>query len=163
MNPFGSRDEDPLLQNDPLAPSSDDAASDDEADASGEPPPETTDASPPSSEKTTAQSGKIGSGPGEASARDEDPPVSDPSPAADQSVFSPSDGFFAFEGQGDTRVVVRSVPEASEGRLTVLNAALGRGWRLARVELRGDEADRDSSPDRTAPEIAFFLRRPEAS
>lgn len=148
MNPFGSRDEDPLLQNDPLAPPPDDSESEGGA------------AVP---EEASSRSGEVASGREESSDQEGKSRGSASPSAGNQSVFSPSDGFFAFEGQGDTRVVVRSAAEASEGRLTVLNTALSQGWRLVRVELREDAAEAESSSDRTAPELAFVLRQPEAS
>lgn len=125
MDPFGSREDDPLLQGDPFAPtSSEDDADGGEAASENRSPVETGEAS--RSGETTGES-----------------------------VFEESGSHFALDGDGDTRVVFRSAEGASEGRLTVLNAAFDQGWSLDRVELRKGEGGGAGTS------IAFVLRQVE--
>jgi hypothetical protein len=149
MSLFGSREDDPLLQDDPLAPSSDEEGPE-EAPTGEEP------------ESAEPEGGA-----------DEPPPQDDPeeewslSPAVSRgsgdSVFAPTgsngeegdSGFFHFEGEDDERVIVRTAREAAAGRLNVLNSALNGGWRLGRIELREDDSSDDASI-----ECVFVLRRP---
>ena len=112
MDLFGSREEDPLLENDPLAPSPDENAD------SGEEP--TADDAPSSS-------------------NDDDSPSGDaPSSSNASNGSSPH---FALAGTGDTRTLRRSVEKTEDGGLSVLNAAFDQGWRLDRIEYRAETDD----------------------
>lgn len=145
VNPLGSRDEDPLLKNDPLAPSSDG----DEGEGDDETTGMTSSGEDPSS--ANLPPGKTSSGLQRQSPQKNE---SDSELQEDNwSVFSPSEDHFAFGGEGDTRVVVRSVEAAAEGRLTVLNSAFDQGWRLARVALK---------EEKSSFSVAFVLRSPES-
>jgi hypothetical protein len=93
MNVFGPREKDPLLQDDPLAPSSD--------------------------PRTAAE--------------DSTPKESPPAESEDETA--------------DSRLLLGSMTDAQEGKLTTLNRALANGWTLERVELR------------PADTLAFVLHR----
>jgi len=136
MNLFGSREDDPLLENDPLAPSSD------ENTASGE---------ERASDDDSAPSSPAGDGPRTSPSREEN---DDPGSGNDAPSAGTSNGtgpHFALPGTGSTRTLRRSVETAQEGRLSVLNAAFDQGWRLDRIEYQ-KETD----------ELLFVLHR-EAS
>ena len=149
MAPFGSREDDPLLQDDPLAPPSKEGDGEDD-DTTGDVDPEAH------ADESTGEGAAVDEEDARAESRSlvetgEDSRVGE---ATDPSVFEDSGDRFKFDGDGDTRVVTRSADGASKGRLTVLNAAFEQGWTLERVELRngeGGEAARMS--------IAFVLRR----
>jgi len=135
MSIFGSREEDPLLQDDPLAPSSEeDAASEDEPSAGDD------------STQTSAEGA-------EARSKEEAPEAPDDGAVADsdEQAADESEGHFAFDGEGTNRTLVRSLEEAEHGNLTVLNAAFDQGWRIDRVVYR-EESD----------ELLFQLQREES-
>jgi hypothetical protein len=154
MSLFGSREEDPLLENDPLAPSSDSEAVHEEDASSIE---EDDDA------ESTSSS---------ASAPEMDPPGALSSDGAESdSVFrvtsphsvSSEENELQFDSREDTRVVVHTAEEAGAGRLTVLNAALEEGWRLDRVELRSESPDEAGLEEEGAQSsivtLAFVLQK----
>ena len=155
MSLFGSREEDPLLQDDPLAPSSDEEGPNEEGPEEGASDEASADAQPTegADEATPASQND--------SEKDAPPPAI--SGESGDSVFAPTcsngedgeSGFFHFEGEENERVLVRTAREAAAGRLNVLNSALDGGWRLGRIELREDSSSEDSSI-----ECVFVLRRP---
>lgn len=155
MTLFGSREEDPLLQNDPLAPSSGE---------SGEKEPGETGSFEDDTRSEDARSNE--SSRGEEKPGGKEPPGSESDGAGDDagSVFRSYSNHFALDGEGDTRVLVRSEEEALEGRLTLINAALNQGWRLARVEVNDEETSeqssstRDGRKDATGRSVVFVLR-----
>ncbi|PQJ26945.1 hypothetical protein BSZ35_18655 [Salinibacter sp. 10B] len=149
MAPFGSRKDDPLLQDDPLAPPSDEGAGE-EDDSTGDVDPETH------ADESTDEGAAVDGEDADAESRSlvETGEASRVGETTDPSVFEDSGDRFKFGRDGDTRVVTRSAEGASEGRLTVLNAAFEQGWTLDRVELRNDEG---GEVDRMS--IAFVLRR----
>jgi hypothetical protein len=135
MSIFGSREEDPLLQDDPLAPSSEeDAASEDEPSAGDD-----------SSQTSAADT--------EARSTEEAPDAPDTGAVADsdEEAADESGGHFALDGEGTSRTLVRSLEEAEHGNLTVLNAAFDQGWRIDRVVYQ-EESD----------ELLFQLQREES-
>ena len=142
MSVFGSRDEDPLLQDDPLAPSADD---DDHEEAS---PDETT-----SSDDVTR---RASSSPAEGR-------------RGGVTVFgrvAPT-GDDGEEAGGETRVLVQSPAEAASGALAALNNALDDGWRIRRVDVNEDSAaEPDAEIGRSSSEptltLAFVLHRSES-
>lgn len=140
MNLFGSRDDDPLLKNDPLAPSDDETSSEEEAERDEE---------------------------SDAVSTDGDTPVADGDSGTGEtygdSVFgatrAASDGeYFEMDGEGDQPILVRSLHNASNGRLTMLNAAFDQGWRLARIELRDAAPSEEEAPPEEGRSLAFHLR-----
>ena len=129
MDVFGSREGDPLLQDDPFAPS--DEETDDASDSA---PPQSADAS----EQASAPDGSA-----------------EQLEAEKNTVFDSLPTASAMEGEDATRVIVRSAEAAAEGRLTELNAAFDQGWRLAHVDLRSETAD---APSPEGHSFAFVLR-----
>lgn len=155
MNLFGSREEDPLLQNDPLAPSSEDSPDD----------PAPSDN--PSSEENADPSASEEPSPSD----DSDERAGQPRSSLEEgggSVFGPcppsAPADAPADGNRPRRTLTHTVAEAADGELAALNAALDAGWRLDRVEVRtAPEAPTDAPPagDRSAT-IAFLLWRPDA-
>mgnify|MGYP006304999215 CR=1 FL=1 len=170
MSLFGSREEDPLLENDPLAPSGDSEESVSDEDAPDE------DASPTGSVEEPDSTPSSSASDSSASVSEMGPPDTLPSDEEKaDSVFSATSSHavsadekaLQFDGQDDTRVVVHTAAEAGSGRLTVLNAALDEGWRLDRVELMSDPPDEESGPGsedtRSAVvKLAFVLQKDAA-
>lgn len=114
MSLFGSRENDPLLQDDPFAPSGDESSS----------------GSPRSEEA-----------PGEGDPPDS-PSDGDTSPSRAQGHEASSDaGDRASPREGETRTLVRSVDEADAGPLPALNTAFDQGWRLETIVHRDETAD----------------------
>ena len=154
MSVFGSRNDDPLLQNDPLAPPSDE---NEEEDA-------------PSPDDSTTED-DAASHPEEASRESS----ASNGERTEESVFGPSvpveggdeDGQHSRTGTEKTRVVVCSVAGVARETIANLNEALDDGWRLDHVEVneRGraewEEEGEDSSAD-SSLELAFVLRRSAA-
>lgn len=126
MDVFGSREGDPLLQDDPLAPSDGEAE-------------EASDSAPQSDEAA------------------ESPSSSEQREEEGDTVFDAAQRTSAAAESEDesTRVIVRSAEAAAEGRLTELNAAFEKGWRLDYVDLRPETAEADSPGSHT---LAFVLR-----
>jgi hypothetical protein len=156
MNPFGSREDDPLLQNDPLAPSDDEPT--EESSTDGEPPTQSTSSN------------------GEASptSPEQDAPPPDDESEDSHSVFertSPGDGDphapVCFHKTDDALIIYQWAPEGSTGQLTALNSVLDEGWRLDRVELREElppPAESNDAPppsEQPSPIVTFVLREPE--
>jgi hypothetical protein len=157
MTLFGRREEDPLLQNDPLAPSSDDGQegprSSNENDSSEAVPPENEDVSPDGPDEDASS-------------------VASPRSETPESVFgagssTDTNNHFSFDGTDETRVIIRTAEEATSGRLTVLNSAFDQGWRVDRIEVNPG-APRDTPPEgqdaasnSPSRSFAFVLRRPE--
>jgi hypothetical protein len=149
MSIFGSREDDPLLQGDPRAPTPKDESTDEGEGAERE-----------RTENQVMRSDD----------RDRDEPNA---PASSGASRSSEETVFASSGDGpsrsrtekssssgttDTRILVRSVEEAAAGSLSRLNAAIEAGWRLQRVELRDGPPDSDA--DRGGEQsLAFVLRR----
>lgn len=143
MSVFGSRNDDPLLQNDPLAPSADE---NDEDDAAA---PDEAATEDDAEREATATNGE----------------------RTEESVFGP--GASAGSGTEDrpnahgnekTRVVACSVAEVARETIANLNKALDDGWRLDHVEVneRGTaewEAEAGTSAADSSLELAFVLRR----
>lgn len=126
MSLFGSREDDPLLQDDPFAPSEEDSASRPSAPSEEEhPDPEAS-----------------GSG---ADAISPDVPASGaelPAEAQhDESAAAGGKDRFSFDGEEARRALVRNVDEAEAGTLSALNTAFDQGWRLERVVYREETAD----------------------
>lgn len=146
MSIFGSREDDPLLQNDPLAPSPDDDPAGDTADEDG-------DASE-SDRSSTARNRS------EAPADEDASTDSAAGPAT--SVFgSPAGVQGRSSSRTDERVIVRLVEEAANGRLAQVNTALDAGWRLRRLELRDEVPDGRVPTTADSPQsVAFVLYRP---
>ena len=158
MSLFGSRKEDPLLQNDPFAPSSEEDKSTESS--SEDDPPENN----PDRDETSQR---------EQEAEESESPSSSTAGESKDSVFTPSrtqeeegKGFFQFGSRGDSRVIVRSAKEAEEGRLTVINSAIDEGWRLDRVETseeaptQGTASEKMENEERSQFKLAFIFRRP---
>jgi hypothetical protein len=151
MSLFGSREDDPLLQDDPLAPSSDE-----------EGPEEAPTGEKPEGAEPEGGADEAAPSPQDDPAEEESLPPAVSRESGD-SVFAPTgsngeegeSGFFHFEGEDDERVIVRTAREAAAGRLNVLNSALDGGWHLSRIELR-----EDSSSDDSSIECVFVLGRP---
>jgi hypothetical protein len=126
MSLFGSREDDPLLQDDPFAPSEDDPSSQD-----ARTPEEAPRDRNPSSDGTEAGSPDAPSAGGEASVTSQD----------EESSRFGGDDRFSFTGEEARRALVRGVDEAESGDLAVLNTAFDQGWRLEGVVYREDTAD----------------------
>jgi hypothetical protein len=62
---------------------------------------------------------------------------------------------------GGTRVLVRLLEEAANGRLDRLNTAVDAGWRLQRVELVNEAADEQQSAG-ASRSLAFVLHKPNS-
>lgn len=148
MSIFGSREDDPLLQDDPFAPSSGDGAPEQNGASSKEPtdnhasnhgPPS---GSPAQESKSTATDDSLGGS------------VFDPSTNADGRSFGETD---RTASEASSREIVRTAEQAANGHLSTINDALDAGWRLRRVELRNASADHaQADADRS---FAFILRR----
>lgn len=149
MSVFGSRNEDPLLQNDPLVPSSDeDETSPDESSSTDD----AADGQDASGSETTAANGTPQAGGGVFGEGG--------SPKSDA-----KDGHASSGGRAETRIIVHSIGEADREPLTAVNRALDDGWRLDRIETRGDsiperEGEREDPYPEFALSLAFVLRRP---
>ena len=186
MSVFGTREDDPLLQNDPLAPSPDDEQ---EGEPSSDEPPYDEE----SSEKAVSEDASSEAAPSDKETAPTDGPETDASTSHSEgtdSVFGPGsssetedENHFRLGGSEDTRAIVRSAKEAASGRLTVLNAAFDQGWRLSRVDVQEDPtpeaasdpdppsdedlpSSQDGSSEASSPEdpsltLAFVLRQPE--
>jgi len=144
MSIFGSREDDPLLQNDPLAPSSEDELADD-----------------PATEEDASEDDR----PSTARDRATDPSEDDASTGSGigttQSVFAtPAETQDRSSAETDERVIVRLVEEAANGRLAQVNTALDAGWRLRRLELRDEVPDGRVPTAGPSQSIAFVLHRP---
>jgi hypothetical protein len=142
MSVFGSRDEDPLLQDDPLAPSADD---DDHEEAS----PDETTSSDDVTRSASSSSAEGGRGGGTVFGR-----------------VTPT-GTNDEEDGRETRVLVQSPAEAASGALAALNNALDNGWRIRRVDIEEDaSAGRDAEIEGPSTEplltLAFVLHRSES-
>lgn len=160
MSLFGPRKEDPLLQNDPLAPSSEEEKSTESS---------SKDVSPENDANGEEASHR------EQEAEDLESPSSSTTGESQDSVFTPSRtqddnegrGFFQFGSRGDSRVIVRSAKEADEGRLNVINSAMDEGWRLDRVETfeeastQGTAAEKAGNEERSQLKLAFIFRHPD--
>lgn len=126
MSLFGSREDDPLLQDDPFAPSEDDSSSQE-----ARPPEEASRDRNQSSQETEAD-------PPDA------PPVGEDASAmaqTEEASRSGDDDRFSFTGEEARRALVRGVDEAESGHLAVLNTAFDQGWRLEGVVYREETAD----------------------
>jgi len=159
MSVFGSRDEDPLLQNDPLSPSDEEEAQGDtskeastgDAEASedafreGETA-QTTDA------QTTDEDGHHPSGADE----DTDPSVFHASTPSEKKARSDA---LREDSKDDTCVIVRAADDAADGQLRELRAAFASGWSLGRVVLQGKNEDLNASLPLGALQFAFVLER----
>lgn len=151
MSIFGSRDDDPLLQDDPFAPNP-------KNDPSEEGPPGEKSAG----EDTTDEGLRAGD-----SAMPERP---DADSARRGSVFGPADetrGRSSVEeasgsDEDGTRVLVRLLEEAAEGRLDRLNTAVDAGWRLRRIELLDDASDKQGQSADASRSLAFVLHKPNS-
>lgn len=159
MSIFGTREDDPLLENDPLAPSSDD-------EQEGDAPPDEDASSKAalSDEETASQSGseevRPSSRPGFSNSEE---------PAsvfgAGSSAEVNAENHFRFDGSEETRVIVRSAEELTRGRLTMLNSALDVGWRIDRVKLRkgaspaNEATTAGPSSGDASVELVFVLHR----
>ena len=145
MSVFGSRNDDPLLQNDPLAPDSDDES---EGEATEDP-----------SAKTEATSQETASPKG---ARRTEDSVFQP-----KTTESPPEGRRDSDRQGEqSRVIIRSVEEAGRGAMDAINEALDDGWRLDSVEVNNvsaarRDADVENASTTASFTLAFVLRRKE--
>lgn len=125
MSLFGSREDDPLLQDDPLVPSDDEssapsARAPDEAPEESAPSPqapEETSDSPPGGNTSSSRS------------------QSGPSSASDTGDRA------ALSGEEARRALVRGVDAAEAGNLSALNTAFDQGWRLDKVVYREETAD----------------------
>ena len=150
MSIFGSREEDPLLQGDPLAPAPENESSDEE---------EISERG--SSDDQAGRPDDRERGEPQAPASSEEPRSSG------ETVFSSSGdgpngartGKPSSSGTTDTRVLLRSVEEAADGRLTRLNAAIEEGWRLQCVELRDGTTTSTAQTAEASRSLAFVLRR----
>lgn len=144
MSVFGSQSEDPLLQNDPLAPSPEDEEGESE-------PPEDR-------ESSTTES------------TDKEAAAADPPHERGDSVFGQAatprdrenDGA-ATEKEDAPRVIVRSFAEAARGGLAAVNEAIEDGWVLERVQVNDvSSAKSDAKVEAGPPSsltLAFVLRR----
>jgi len=148
MSVFGSQNEDPLLQNDPLAPSTEgdneNEAPDDQELSSVE----STDGemAPPDASQERADS-VFGSTSREANRKENGAPP---------------------EKGENPRVMVRSITEAARGGLAAVNEALEDGWRLERVQVNEVssakcDAGAEAPLAQSGLTLAFVLRRPEKS
>ena len=148
MSIFGSREEDPLLQDDPFAPQSeDDSPEADDTDPSETQP---SDSGPRSQEKATHT-----------------PPSGD-TRSVGTSVFGDNkpnraSGNASASDNTDTRVLVRLVDEAANGRLGRLNAAINDGWRLRSVELRNEAPDAPGPNTGPSRSLAFVLHKSDGA
>ena len=156
MSIFGSRDDDPLLQGDPFAPGAEDDPSDEEPageESAGE---DTDDEGLRAGEPATTERPDASPAEGDSTSRD--------------SVFGPADddqGRASGEGDpvsedGGTRVLVRLLEEAADGRLDRLNTAVDAGWRLQRVELVNEAADEQRQSAGASRSLAFVLHKPNS-
>lgn len=138
MSIFGPREDDPLLQNDPLAPSSD---ADDESAVE-----DSTSDTPLQSSSTRDTSASEASSP--------------PSKAGDanESVFSSPHSSVKHDtpDHQNTRTLTYVLNDAIDGRLTALSEALSQGWRLTHVEVRQKDVIEEESKDTTRT-LAFIL------
>jgi hypothetical protein len=126
MSLFGSREDDPLLQDDPLAPSEEDAESSSSRASDEEP--SDHDESVPASEAVSPEA----------------PSVEAESSEKTQhggAATAGRDDRFSFDGEDARRALVRNVDDAEAGNLAVLNTAFDQGWRLERVVYREETAD----------------------
>lgn len=171
MDIFGSREEDPLLQDDPLAPSSEEGASEDNAEGgSAEEDSHKRNAPKQDIASEEASSTGFNSDASPTESIDDDHLPTGTNEEREDSVFRNTAAdqgrgpHFRFDGTEDTRVVVRSGKEAAEGRLTVINAALEEGWQLGRVEVQENDpsassAEVEASSKDTSITLAFVLHR----
>lgn len=113
MSLFGSREDDPLLQDDPLAPSEEASQPRDDA---------------------SSRSGADGP---DAARADDGPAPSRP----DEAPAAGADDGRGLNGEAARRALVRSVDDAERGDLSVLNTAFDQGWRLEGVVYREETAD----------------------
>jgi len=154
MSVFGSRDEDPLLQNDPLSPS-------DEEEAQGDTSKEASTGDAEASEdafregETAQTTDEDGHHPSEAD-EDTDPSVFHASTPSEKKV--PSDALRE-DSKDDTCVIVRAADDAADGQLRELRAAFASGWSLGRVVLQGKNEDLNASLPLGALQFAFVLER----
>jgi len=119
MSIFGSREDDPLLQDDPLAPS------DHESSASSA---RASEQSPSGGEEATqASSSSPGAEPTASQSDASSDPVSDPRSS--------------FEGKRARRAIVRGLDTVETGALSALNTAFDQGWRLDKIVYREETAD----------------------
>ncbi len=121
MSIFGSREDDPLLQDDPFSPADED----------------------PSSEATSASEGTSSTPEGT-----EAPSTGSAAPAnADATAPAQGDSAGARGGDGGStggeaqRSLVRSADEVESGQLDALNTAFDQGWRLESIAYREETAD----------------------
>ena len=156
MSIFGSRDDDPLLQEDPFAPNPKDDPSEEDPPGEKSAGEDATDEEPRAGDSATAER--------------PDAPPSEADSARRGSVFGPADtaqGRPSAEGvpgsgEGGTRVLVRLLEEAAEGRLDRLNTAVDAGWRLRRIELLDDASDKQGQSAGTSRSLAFVLHKPNS-
>lgn len=155
MSIFGSRDDDPLLQGDPFAPDAEDDPSD------GEPPEESTG-------EDANDEGPRPEGPSMTERPDAPPAEADSDRR--ESVFGPADNAEGHPSdrdapgseEGGTRVLVRLLEEAANGRLDRLNTAVEAGWRLQRVELVNETPDEQRRSAGASRSLAFVLHKPNS-
>lgn len=154
MSIFGPRDEDPLLQNDPLAPPTDEGEEENEenpssGDSSSEDAPSSGASSRPSSSGPRSE----GTADGAASLFES---TGADAGAAESEVVPESGGT-----EDEETVQVRySLEEAMRGRLGRLNELLGEEWELDRVGCRLNEkaSSAGGGPKETIV-LSFFLRQ----
>jgi len=119
MSLFGSRADDPLLQDDPFAPS------DDESSAASA---RASEQSPSDGEEADKASS---SSPGTESAASQSDASSDPVGASRSS----------FDGKTARRTIVEGLDKVESGPLSALNTAFDQGWRLDKIVYREETAD----------------------
>jgi hypothetical protein len=157
---FGAPEDDPLLQDDPLAPEGDEGDEDGGASSGDEGPEEATDdgdapraSGRSDSERETDDKTGAASAPGGGESLNSllgapsDAPSSSPSSSPSSDAAGPP---------SSSRRMLRITQEnAADGRLAPLKVALNRGWRLQRIEL-------GVSPDDSPPPFVFHLHQDDA-